>query len=60
MNDRRRARELLESSRVEWQRDYDAVIIGFFLGVLVTLVLGLGMRVFVGESYRPLLPVEAK
>ena len=29
--------KLLESSRLDWKRDWDAVLIGFVLGVLVTL-----------------------
>ena len=37
--DRQAARELLESSRIEWRRDWDAMAIWFALGVLVTLVL---------------------
>ena len=57
--DRRRARQVLESSRVEWQRDFDAVVIGFVLGVLVTLVLGFGVRLMIDEDYRP-MPVEAR
>ena len=28
---------LLESSRVQWNRDWDAVALGFVLGVLATL-----------------------
>lgn len=32
------ARELLESSRIDWGRDWDALLIGFVLGVLSTLV----------------------
>ena len=38
---RREARELLESARVQWQRDWDATLIGFIFGVLITLVTGL-------------------
>ncbi len=30
-------RELLESSRVEWARDWDVLLLGFVLGVLTTL-----------------------
>ena len=30
-------KELLESSRIEWCRDWDAVLIGFVLGILTTL-----------------------
>ena len=29
--------EFLESSRIQWQRDWDALLIGFVLGVLATL-----------------------
>jgi hypothetical protein len=30
-------RQLLESARIEWHRDWDALLIGFVLGVLTTL-----------------------
>jgi hypothetical protein len=32
------ARTLLESARIDWRRDWDAVAVGFALGVLVTLL----------------------
>ena len=32
-----KATALLEDSAVHWQRDYDAVLVGFALGVLATL-----------------------
>ena len=31
------ARELLEDSAIHWRRDFDAVLVGFVIGVLVTL-----------------------
>ena len=31
------ARRLLESEQIQWRRDYDAVLVGFVLGVLTTL-----------------------
>lgn len=40
------AKDLLESSRIQWERDWDALLIGFVLGVLSTLVVGFGWRVF--------------
>lgn len=30
--------ELLERARIEWRRDWDAVALGFVLGVLATVV----------------------
>jgi hypothetical protein len=30
-------RKLLESARIDWRRDWDALAIGFVLGVLATL-----------------------
>lgn len=30
--------KLLEASAIQWRRDWDAVLVGFVLGVLVTLV----------------------
>jgi len=32
-----RAVHLLEASQIQWKRDYDAVLVGFVLGVLTTL-----------------------
>lgn len=40
MSQKREARELLESSRIVWARDYDAVLIGFVVGVLAALAVG--------------------
>lgn len=31
------AKELLEANAIHWRRDYDAVLLGFVLGVLATL-----------------------
>lgn len=31
------ARQLLEESQIQWRRDFDAVALGFVLGVLTTL-----------------------
>lgn len=28
----------LESARIDWRRDWDAVLVGFVVGVLTTLV----------------------
>lgn len=37
-----KAVSLLEASAVQWRRDYDAVLVGFVVGVLATLaVVGL-------------------
>lgn len=33
----RAAQRLLEQSQINWRRDYDAVLVGFILGVLATL-----------------------
>ena len=33
------ARHLLEESAIHWRRDFDALLVGFVLGVLVTLAL---------------------
>jgi hypothetical protein len=30
-------RKLLESARIEWRRDFDAILLGVLLGVLATL-----------------------
>ena len=32
--------KFLEQSSIQWKRDWDAVLIGFVLGVLATLVCG--------------------
>ena len=32
-----RAVRLLEASQIQWKRDFDAVLVGFVLGVLATL-----------------------
>jgi len=32
-------RELLETSRIQWARDWDALLAGFVLGVLFTMAL---------------------
>ena len=29
--------DLLESARIQWQRDWDALLLGFVMGVLATL-----------------------
>ena len=31
------ARELLEDSAIHWRRDFDALLVGFVIGVLSTL-----------------------
>lgn len=37
-------KQLLESERIQWNRDFDAVAVGFALGSLATLALtGLGL-----------------
>lgn len=41
--DRRRARQLLESSRVVWARDFDAVAIGFVFGLLIGVLLSVAV-----------------
>lgn len=48
-----------ESPRIEWQRDYDAVLVGFILGLLVALVIGFGMRLFLSEHYQPVQVQDA-
>lgn len=48
-----------ESSRIEWQRDYDAVLVGFILGLLVALVIGFGMRLFLSDHYQPVQVEDA-
>jgi hypothetical protein len=35
----REARRLLEDSAIHWRRDWDALAIGFVLGVLATLAM---------------------
>ena len=37
MNDRQRAREMLEENRILWGRDWDAIAFGFTLGASITL-----------------------
>lgn len=36
-SDRQEAIKLLEESQLQWKRDWDAVAVGFMLGVLATL-----------------------
>ena len=36
-------RALLESARIDWRRDWDAVLVGFVLGVLTTLAVQVGL-----------------
>lgn len=36
-DDRQQARELLESNRILWGRDWDAIAFGFVLGASLTL-----------------------
>lgn len=48
--DRHAARALLESSAIHWRRDWDALVIGFLLGVLATVLVGLVGRVLIGEE----------
>lgn len=31
-------RRILETSQIQWRRDFDAILVGFIVGVLVTLV----------------------
>lgn len=41
-------RKLLESQRIEWNRDWDALVVGFILGALVSAVMGFTARAVMG------------
>lgn len=43
--ERRQARELLEASAIHWRRDWDALVLGFILGLVTALALGATVRV---------------
>lgn len=38
MRSHRDAQRLLESAAIQWARDWDAILIGFCLGVMATLL----------------------
>lgn len=47
VDDRRKARELLEGQAIHWRRDWDALMLGFILGLVTALAFGAVMRVLI-------------